>query len=316
MHELVRSICEQQSHSGAFLSTVHLPSIGEIEDRNCFVTAHVLRETRQVCGFPELDEARRRALGYLMRSRYPVYPHLFSFYPHSEHPFWMGGVLYADADDTSVIALELVRHDKRPAEILAYVAENYLLPYRATDQLHHHVTQPWHREGVFLTWFTTADMPNLIDCGVNTNVVAMLGAANLKHIDGYRQACDMINDAVAWADGQRGRLRQLTPYYPHAIEFYYALEHAVASGADELQPAWDALARVPWLVQVADGNDLLPLFSHEDGDIFWTADVVRQARQLKRLFKTGDTDDYDSQCGKQKRLCRRQPTDVDLLPKR
>ena len=304
MHELIQEICAQQSPGGTFLSKVHLAS-GDVEDLNCFVSALVLRELsrlqREVAWSapPELQNAGRRALGFLMRSKYPVYPHLYSFYPRHKHPLWMGPALYADADDTSIIALELVRYQKRPPEILSYIAERYLMKYRAMGDLAHHLTEPWHREGVFLTWFTTADLPNPIDCCVNANVMALLAVGDLKATPGYAEAGALINEAVAWAGHDRRRLRQLTPYYPHPIELYHAVDHAVASGVHELVSARDALAGVPCIetcieepIVEADGP-VEPVEPHRvcssvDGEIYWTAEVLGQVRELKRSIMGGE----------------------------
>ncbi|HEX8354984.1 MAG TPA: hypothetical protein VF611_18910, partial [Pyrinomonadaceae bacterium] len=240
MDEIIANICARQSPGGAFLSTVRLP-FGDVEDRNCFVTGLVLREIAAVRGRPAVDEARRRAFGFLQRSKYPVYPYLFSFYPHRSHPFWMRSALYADADDTSVIVPEMVRAGLLPAESMAYVAENYLLKYRAAGDFGRHLTEPWHREGVFLTWFTSADIENPIDCCVNTNVVGLLAAAGLRGMEGYAAACAMINEAAEQAAGRPEGGRRFTPYYPHPAEWFYALERAVEAGARELLPALEAL---------------------------------------------------------------------------
>ena len=281
MIDLLPHIEVGQSPGGTFLSTVHLPS-GEVEDTNCFITALVLRELSQLRyasswqQTAELEDASRRALGYLMRSVYPVSPHAYSFYPHQYHPFWMDTTLFADADDTAVIALELVRYGKRDPEIFTYIAENYLRIYRASGT---HLYAPWQREGVYLTWFTTADIDNPIDCCVNTNVVAMLAVAGLQDTPGYKEACAMINDAAAWAGADHERLRQLTPYYPHPIEWYYALDHAVKSGAEALRPARDVLASASWLDQSIDTQH--PVCSSLDGDIVWTSDVLHHVRQFK-----------------------------------
>lgn len=279
MNEIVEAICALQSPGGAFLSKVRLP-FGDTEDRNCFVTGLVIRETSSVHGYPALDEARRQAFAFLMRSKYPVYPYLFSFYPHHAHPFWMRNALYADADDTSIIALELARAGLFPAEALAYLAENFFLKYRATGDFRHHLTQDWQREGVFLTWFSSSDMANPIDCCVNTNVVALLASANLTGLDGYAAACDMINAAAKESAIEPLRSREFAPHYPHPVEWYYALEHAVNAGASALIPALESLRDAPLVKQ-----DLLsesPLCSDAEGKIVWTAKVLTLARQLRK----------------------------------
>lgn len=286
--ELVAGICARQSPGGAFLSSVRT-SYGEVEDRNCFVTGLVLRELAGVPDSPALAEARRRAFAFLLRSKYPVYRYCFGFYPAQFPPFWLRTALYPDADDTAVIALELVRAGHWPAEALPYIAENYLLKYRATGPLRHHLTHAWQPEGVFLTWFTTAPVANPIDCCVNANVVALLAWAGLQATPGYAAACAMLNTAAALAARQPHRAPEFTPYYPHPAEWYHALHHAVAAGAHELGPALAAVRGLPQLAGAGAAPGLpapAPLCSDAGGTIRWTADVLTLARRLRLLSST------------------------------
>lgn len=278
MDDLVQAIRAHQSPGGAFLSLVRLP-FGDVEDRNCFVTALVLRELVPITGNAVLDDAKRQAFAFLLRSKYPSYRHLFSFYPHRSHPFWMTNALYADADDTSVILLETVRAGHTAADALSYAAGQYFLTYRAVGDLRRHLTQDWQRDGVFLTWLTSADVENPIDCCVNTNVVGMLAAARLSDLDGYAAACSMINDCAEQTARRPALSREFTPFYPHPVEWYYALRHAVDAGAHELAPAQDHLGTLD-SVQSAIGTTT-PLCSDTAGNIVWTAEVLTLARQLR-----------------------------------
>ncbi len=279
---LVAGICARQSPGGAFLATVRMP-YGEVEDRNCFVSGLVLRELADAPATPALAEARRKAYAFLLRSKYPVYPYSFAFYPAQFPPFWLRTALYPDADDTAVIALELVRAGYWPAEALPYIAENYLLRYRATGPLRHHLAHSWQPEGVFLTWFTTANVANPIDCCANTNVVALLAWAGLKETAGYGEACTMINQAAALVAAAPHRASHFTPYYPHPAEWHHALAHAVAAGAHELRPALAALRALP---PVVAAPLLTPLCSDVAGEIIWTAEVLTLARQLRQQFSS------------------------------
>src|SRR5205823_10026469 len=108
--ELVERICALQSPGGAYMSRIRAP-FGDVEDLNCFVTALVLRETEGIGGHDRLDDSRRRAQGFLLRSQNPVYRYDYAFYPHGRHPFWMSQALYPDADDTAVAMLALVREE-------------------------------------------------------------------------------------------------------------------------------------------------------------------------------------------------------------
>ncbi|MCC3158260.1 hypothetical protein LJ737_13510 [Hymenobacter sp. 15J16-1T3B] len=281
---LITAIRRQMSPGGAFLSTVRT-SYGEVEDRNCFVSGLVLRELAGLPTHPELDEARRLATAFLLRSAYPqIYPYCFAFWPPQYPPFWLRTALYADADDTCVIGLELVRAGHWPAEALEYIADNYLQPHRATGALRHHLRHEWQPEGVFLTWFTTADAPNPIDCCVNTNAVALLARAGLKAAPGYAEACTMINTAAHLLARHPQQVQHFTPYYPHPGEWLHALRHAVAAGADELQPALAAVAGLPQLAAATGPEIPAPLCSDVSGDIVWTAPVLGLARELRRRY--------------------------------
>lgn len=286
MQEIVDSIKPYQRPTGEFASMVYLP-FGELQDSNCFVTALVLRELSLLRknasqkDSSSIEDMCRRACGYLIRSGYPVYQNSYSFYPHHRHPFWMRSPLYPDADDTAIIALELVRHGYKSPETIHYIAERYFDVYRAVGKFTCHMNKDWHREGVFLTWFTKADIPNPIDCCVNANVVAMLAANDLKQQDGYFQAIGMIKDAVDWASQDEIRLRDLTPYYPCPLELYYAVAHAVESGADELLTTRNALS---FVLDTVDVNNLVPqLCSSVNSHIFWKAEVIYKIRRFNML---------------------------------
>jgi len=273
MADLAAAICALQSPGGCFLSSVRLPW-GAVEDRNCFVTGLVLRELAGASD-PRLDEARRRASAFLLRGRHPGHPCLFSFYPHRAHPFWMRRALYPDADDTAVVVRELVRAGHCPPRALDQAAERFAR-HRATGVRARRPDRRWRRPGVFLTWLTTADVPNPVDCCVNTNVLALLAAAGRTGADGYAAACAMVCDAAELAAARPGWSREFTPYYPDPREWCHALEHAVAAGAREVAPALEALRSR----RAADPPGPALLCCDEPGAIVWTAEVLALARRL------------------------------------
>ncbi|MEV0643635.1 hypothetical protein AB0I28_00080 [Phytomonospora sp. NPDC050363] len=274
--ELAARLADAQSPGGTFLSRVELPW-GESEDRNCFVTALVVRELHGIAG-DGVAEARRRALAYLLRSRYPVYRDLFSFYPHRGHPFWMRSALYPDADDTAVINLELVRAGLMSTDALAEVAERHLLPNRAVGEGARHLDRPWHREGVFLTWLTGAPVANPVDCCVNTNVVALLAAAGMRTAPGYAEACEMVDAAARDVSRAGVHDRRRTPFYPAPGEWLRALRHAVEMGATELEPAARALATVP---DPEAGAEAPAICCDVEGTVVWRSTAVAVARRLR-----------------------------------
>lgn len=295
MQTLIENITPYQGHAGEFASTVSLPT-STLQDRNCFVTALVLRELSLLrdknCWqmSHEMSEIVRRACGFLIRSAYPSCENLYSFYPHRHQPVWMQKPLCPDADDTAVIALELVRNGYKPIDTIQHILEHYFDVYRTRGVFGRYITKVWHREGVFLTWLTTEDVPNPIDCCVNTNVVAMLAAHDMKDYDGYAQAVSMIHDAVMWAGQDLNRLRDITPYYPCPLEFYYAVSHAITCGAKELLPTRNALS---FLLQAWQSDTFSPqLCSSVDGKIFWQAEVLYIIRRFNRSREVLDHGRY------------------------
>jgi len=279
---LIGAICGQQSHGGAFVSTVTLPT-GHYPDYNCFVTGLVLRELANMererrAPLPAaLREARRRALGFLTRSTYPVYRYGFGFYPHRAQPFWMPVALRAHADDTAVAALELVRGGVWPTHALTIIAENYLHPHRAEAR---HLTESFHRRGAFLTWFGGSKKQNDIDLCVNANVVSLLAYSGQRHRPGYQDAVAMIVTGIRAATLDRGLIPRLSPYYPTPRELLAALRHACFCGATELEQATEDFARI------ADAGSEV-VFSNIAGDITWKAPVLQLLRRVRPAIESG-----------------------------
>lgn len=275
---LAADVAAHQSPGGAFQSTVRL-AFGDVTDRNCFVTALVLRELDGIDG---LDEARRRALGFLTRSRYPVHHQLFSFYPYRNHPFWMPKALYPDADDTAVVSVELFRAGLLDRSGLIDVAHR-LLAYRATGELALYTRPHSQPSGPFLTWLTTASVENPVDYCVNTNVVALLRLADMQSTEAYRTVCQMINRASEAASAGPVLRRQLTPFYPCVREWYRAARHAVEIGAEALTPALEQLGRIDGAREL--GGD--QVCSDSSGTVVWNADVLHVARRLRAALLDG-----------------------------
>ncbi len=278
--DAVDAICAGQSEGGAFLSMVRQP-FGDVSDRNCFVTALVLRELSASAVLPpRLVDARRRALGFLTRATNPQCRCSFGFYPHRRQPFWLPEPLPADADDTALAALELVKGGIWPREALTIIADEWLSRHRAELR---HCTATFHRPGVFLTWFAPPEFANIIDVCVNVNVLAMLAFSNQKNRPGYAEAIDMVNAAVGAAAQEPALLPQLAPFYPSSRELLAALRHAVAAGVD-LGAACVALDGI-----VDDDNDDdNAVCANVAGDIVWRAPVLRHVRRWRHQSEPGE----------------------------
>lgn len=289
MDQLLDAILAFQSPGGAFASTVSFDRFSG-EDLNCFTTALVVRELTSFSRLTDigkradLEDANRRAIGYLLRSHASGSRCTFAFYPPDQHPFWIGDRLPADADDSSVVALELFRAGKLTDQQLRDLAKRYLIPFRAAMTAHT-ASKPWHCDGAFLTWLDAEHDPNPIDCCVNANVLALLAATGLSDHPSYRAAISLIETAVSWAGNHPARLREITPFYPDPREFAYALRHAVDWGATELRKPAHALEKA--IESLPEPRGPRRFYSNLAGTVFWEAPVIELAR---RLSETVDND--------------------------
>lgn len=257
-------IAAAQGRDGSFPSVLHLQG-RSLDDANGFVTALVVRTLGTGVLPPVLQTARVRALQYLETCEDPKLSNSFRFWPESSQPDWAH--LPSDADDTAIIAIELYRHGLRSQFWLKHVALSVLMQYRVTSS--EDARPPWMRDGAFLTWL--ADGVNVVDAVVNTNVAALFAIAGLKHVSGYAAAVDLINSATLWAGADRQRLAAIAPFYPHPAELRYAIEFAIAAGAEELRPV---LLRL----EVPPIDEQQFVCSSAYGNVAWTAPVLQWAR--------------------------------------
>ena len=265
-----------QADDGSFPATMHLGAGQCVPDRNCFVTALVLRALSPATLPPERRPAVERALAFLVRSGSSERPGAWGFWPRGDglRPDWIPEPPL-DCDDTAIIALELLRWGHmEPADAIE-LAIRVLLPQRldAVDW----PAPPWLGEGVFVTWMEDDGSPQVIDCAVNANVAALFARIGLQRLPGYAEACGMIERAIAWAGESAVRARTLAPFYAAPCELVGAIEHAVAQGADDLGIALEQARRARWAAAVPDA----PLCSSMYGRACrWTSDAVAIARRV------------------------------------
>src|SRR5262245_1157470 len=100
-----------QEPDGSFPSDVTAPS-GTFTDRNGFTAARVLRALRGLPHEPALDRLRARTLDFLERCCSSTIPGAFGFWPADARPAW-AELVPADIDDTAIITVELLRHQRR-----------------------------------------------------------------------------------------------------------------------------------------------------------------------------------------------------------
>ena len=273
----MRLLLSLQEESGAFESTVHIGA-ATLPDYNGFVTALVLRELGPLANSPGFQDARDRALDFLEQCESPFRSGFFAFWPRNRWPYWLPIVL-DDADDTAVIASQLLHHGRIDSGRARRIASEALVPYR----LENTAAGPeasWIRPGAFLTWLHHDCAPNPIDCVVNVNVVAFLSQIGFRDRPGYREACEMVMAGISWAARRWENLEVLSPYYPEPFELVAALDYALRSGASELRAAREELDRFP-ASDVPDSR-MRVLFSIADRSFLWSSAAVWAARRVVR----------------------------------
>jgi hypothetical protein len=235
----VAGLAGLQEPSGCFPSEV-TDRHGTRPDSNGFATALVLRTLRRVPGDATLDRVRARALDFVSRCRSTRTPRAFGFWPEDLRPAWASRVP-ADVDDTAVMTTELMRHGRiTPHDGLRTVC-HVLVPNRVEGG---EVRPPWISPGAFLTWVGPRGAPNVVDCCVNANAVALMALVAATHLPGYREAVRTVADGVEWAGDRPDRLRSLSPFYPSVHDLQDALAHAVGGGAEALRGPLHDLRRV------------------------------------------------------------------------
>jgi hypothetical protein len=162
----------------------------------------------------------------------------------------------ADADVTATTyasVLDAADIDATPHADVPF--ERFFVDWRDLGVVPRRLNPPWLPpvSGAFLTWLTYRDpafpfFPNDVDAVVNGNVLYALARRNRLDVPGATEAIALIN-AVTASGLHRGRLDEITSYYPDNLAFPYivsrafhegpvpALAPAVAILADELEAA-------------------------------------------------------------------------------
>jgi hypothetical protein len=259
-----------QHKSGAFQSTVECDGAVR-EDWNGFVTALVLRAMSNVKD-PAWKPAQKRALDFVASCESPYLHGAYCFWPDRGRPSW-APQLVADADDTALIVVALLRGGRitlgRARQIVSSVLLKYCIPINA-------LRPSWARVGAFKTWLCDNVPEGSIDCCVNANVLALIAETGLCRVSAFQTSVGMIDTAVRRGVAAGEDTCSLTPYYPHSQEFAVALAHCVAAGIHGLAPAAAIVRR-----QVDGGDDgSRPLCCSIDGRLVWSSAAVRIARAI------------------------------------
>lgn len=229
-----------------------------------------------------METIRHRALDFLESCASKRLPGAFGFWPADARPTW-GGRVPEDTDDTAIFNLVLALYGRRSITELEHVVYDILMPHLHTDV--DRLGPPWIQALVFPTWLGgDSARPNVIDCCVNANVLALMSWCGLKRLPGYQEACAMIDAGLRWVGHDLNRLSTLTPYYPNPMEFNYALEHAISMGVDELRPAREHL-RACLARHAPDPHVQGVLCSNAYGGPLWRCTALEIARGLARCHR-------------------------------
>lgn len=272
--QVANEICSAQLNSGAFPSTVHSGDyVGE--DANGFITALVLRELNNISAVIPTS-VTERALDFLESCASESQRGAFNFYPpKSSRPKWLSS-LPDDADDTAVIALELLRHNRLSRRDL--IKDTCVVLNKFRLQRLEAPAPSWLRTGVFLTWFGDGSRPNVVDCCVNANITAVLAYAGLKKWRGYAEACAMIEAGLCWTESSPKKAQTLTPFYPNTGELKRAIEHAVKCGTSELENSLQLIRQNLCKTETYDPQQAI--CSSAYGRIIWKSGTLQKLRLL------------------------------------
>lgn len=271
-------LASHQAPSGAFKSTI-CSTAQHRTDWNGFITAQVIRTLSTLPPSQQPQAAIHAGLAFLRQCESTAYPGTFGFWPSQYHQAIAR--LPEDADDTAVIALELARWGYLSRSDLVNIACKVLVPNRLVRAKEPH--PDWIRPGVFLTWLRQDARANVIDCCANANVVALLSYAELQHLPGYDAACQMIEAGIIWAGRSLVKARSLSPFYPHPIELFYAVSHAVDCGAQQLATSLQLLHQLNWLNLASPQvlNLQRPICSSAYGHTVWRSEALQIVRSMK-----------------------------------
>jgi hypothetical protein len=268
-----------QRPDGGFESVVTSRQ-GRTADCNGFTAAIVLRTIRHVSSDAVLTGLRQRALGFLVSCASVEVPGAFSFWPAGQRPAW-AALVPADVDDTALMLTELLRAGWiTRAEALKRICYG-LLPHRVAHGEAGEAPS-WIAPGSFYTWIVPGSRggaPNIVDCCVNANVVALMALIEAPHLPGYAAAIQTIRDAISWAAGDPRRLSAVTPFYQSVSSLSEAIAHAVECGAAPLAGLAGELTAA---AEEADAGAGAGCCRSAYGSTEWHCEAIHEARALAR----------------------------------
>jgi len=190
---------------------------------------------------------------------------VFNFYPpHIENgvqtrrpidmelgKMWFGFTNIPNDADTSSVALSALLFNSKINKADKFKVSDEAFAqfsrYRDTDRkpMFYNRRQKREQTGAFMTWLYDENNPQMprfffakaekgeripfnkndVDCVVNANVMKLTALAKKQNLDGYKEACDMINDMV-----KEDEHAYCGVYYPNTYNLAYAMSAAEKAG--------------------------------------------------------------------------------------
>jgi hypothetical protein len=269
-------INEGQQPGGGFGSEIRDKN-NSCKDVNACITALVLRELQKRPDHVP-SQITENALNFLASCASLSTTGAYNFYPTeagAENPNAHTKIQVPDdADDTALISLLLLQNGIMTRDTL--IRHTCVVLDRYRIQSVSKLDPPWFVNGAFYTWLEAGNS-NIVDCCVNANVIALYAYAGLKHLRGYKEACQLISKALIWCDESGQKLASIIPFYADKQELFYAVQNAVRMGASELAPALESLE----LKQRKNEpfNALRPVCCSAYGKVTWHCTLLQQLRK-------------------------------------
>ena len=218
---------------------------GQVVDCNGFTALLVVRTIRHTRTNRVIAAVRERALGFVARCASDEAAGAYAFWPAAMRPTWASSVP-ADVDDTAMALTEFVRYGWISRSEAISRIRTTLLPNRVTSRAAE-AGPAWIVPGSFHTWIVPPSplamrAPNVVDCCVNANVVALMSYVGATYLPGYAEALQTIRSGITWAGTEPRRLSAITPFYPSVSSLVEAVRHAVECGAPLADAARDLSA--------------------------------------------------------------------------
>lgn len=273
--QLIEYILNSQLPSGAFPSIACF-SNENFADENSFTTALVISILSEFNSDPQIHNACKKGIDYLLSCENPKGSGMFGFYPVNLQPKWINEFLPPDTDDTVLCSLALFYNGYWERDQLKHQITKVLEPYQLKQKA---TGMEWFKVGVYPTWLDRKRMNNPIDICVNINVATLIKEAQLVNYN-TNEIFEMVNSAFNWVENDPKRMQQITPFYPDPLELYYSLQRAEKAGLLEASKALENMKLLPWKMNSSFDT---PICCSIGSGVIWKSPMLQSVRYLKHL---------------------------------